>query len=102
MRYQFIYNAKESRYCGVDCYYIYDTKDKKHVYDLFENIGCVHVDRQKKIIYFYGMHVKEYWILEKYYFDIIQEFLDLAEAFEVIGYTVDEDCVGGKIYYKYK
>jgi hypothetical protein len=31
----------------------------------------------------------------------MQEFLDLAEAFEVIGYTVDEDCVGGKIYYKY-
>ena len=52
MRYQFIYNAKESRYCGVDCYYIYDTKDKKYVYDLFENIACVHVDRQKRIIYF--------------------------------------------------
>jgi hypothetical protein len=48
------------------------------------------------------MHIKEHWILEKYYFNIIQEFLDLAEAFEVIGYTVDEDCVGGKIYYKYK
>lgn len=102
MRYQFIYNAKESRYCGVDCYYIYDSKNKKYVYDLFENIGCVHIDRKKKIIYFYGMYFEEHWILEKYYFDIIQDFLNLAEAFEVIGYTVDEDCVGGKIYYKYK
>ena len=48
------------------------------------------------------MYVDYHWILEKNYNDIINEFLDLADVFNVIGYTVDEDCVGGKIYHKFK
>ena len=100
MRYQFLYNSKESRYCNVDCYYIYDTKEKQYVHDVYGNTGCIHIDRHKRIIYFYGMHTDYHWILEKYYYDIIKDFLELAEAFNIIGYHIDEDCVGGKIYYK--
>jgi hypothetical protein len=47
------------------------------------------------------MHVDNHWILEKYYYDIIEEFINLAELYDIIGYKVDEDCVGGRIYYKY-
>ena len=102
MRYQFVYNSKESRYCNVECYYVYDTVYKEEVTDLFNNRTCVHIDRKNRVIYFYGMYVDCHWILEKNYNDIINEFLDLADVFNVIGYTVDEDCVGGKIYHKFK
>ncbi len=102
MRYQFVYNAKESRYSKMESYYIYDTKDKKYIFDMYNNIGCISLDRDNRRIYFYGMHVAEHWILENFYLEIIQEFLELAEGFNIVGYTIDEDCVGGKIYYKYE
>ena len=102
MRHQFLYNTKESRFCGVDCYYIYDTKTEEYITDIYNNVTCIHIDRLAKRIYFYGMHTDYHWILEKNYFKMINEFLSLAEAFDIIGYTIDEDCIGGKIYYKYK
>ena len=55
MRYQFIYNAKESRFSGEECYYVYDTKDKNYVFDLTNDITCFHINRERKIIYIYGM-----------------------------------------------
>lgn len=102
MRYQFIYNSKESRFQNTECYYVYDTVNKEDVTDLFNNRTCIHIDRKNRIIYFYGMHVDYHWILEKHYFEIINEFLDLAVTYDIIGYTIDENCVGGKIYYKNK
>ena len=102
MRYQFIYQTKESRYSKLETYYIFDTKTNEFVYDVFNNVGCISLDRQNKIIYFYGMHTDYHWILEKVYYKIIEEFLDLTIAFDIIGYTIDEDCIGGKIYYKNK
>jgi hypothetical protein len=48
------------------------------------------------------MFTDYHWILERYFNDIINEFLDLADVFNVIGYTVDEECIGGQIYYKHK
>lgn len=102
MRYQFVYNAKESRFCGVDCYYVYDALEKQNVVDVYNNQTCIHIDRQKRIIYFYGMHTDYHWILEGYFNDIINYFLELAEAYDIVGYYIDEDCIGGKIYYKYK
>ena len=102
MRYQFLYNTKESKcYNNCECYYIYDSKNKDYVYDVFNNVGCIHIDRSRRQIYFYGMHVDNHWILEKYYYDIIKEFLTLAEAYDIEGYHIDEYCVGGEIYYKY-
>ncbi len=102
MKYQFIYDSKESKFCSVDCYYVYDTRDGKRVTDVYDNTTCIHIDRHKRIIYFYGMHTDYHWILEKQvFFNIINEFLELADAFGIIGYHIDEDCVGGKIYYKY-
>ena len=44
MRYQFVYNSKESRFCNVECYYVYDTVYKEEVTDLFNNKTCVHID----------------------------------------------------------
>ena len=102
MRYQFVYNSKESRYYKAECYYIYDTVNKEEVVDVYNNRTCVHVDRENRVIYFYGMFTDYHWILERYFNDIINEFLDLADVFNIIGYAVDEDCVGGKIYYKFK
>lgn len=102
MRYQFVYNSKESRYYKAECYYIYDTVNKEEVVDVYNNRTCVHVDRGNRVIYFYGMFTDYHWILERYFNDIINEFLDLADVFNIIGYTVDEDCVGGQIYYKHK
>ena len=102
MRYQFVYNSKESRYYNAECYYIYDTINKEDVVDVYNNRTSIHVDRKNRVIYFYGMFTDYHWILEGYFNDIINEFLDLADVFNIIGYTVDEDCVGGKIYHKFK
>ena len=102
MRYQFVYQAKESRFSKLETYHIFDTKTNEFVYDVYNNVGCISLDRKNRRIYFYGMHTDYHWILEKFYFEIIEEFLDSAIAFDIIGYTVDEDCVGGKIYYKNK
>lgn len=102
MRYQFIYNSKESRYYDSECYYIYDTINKEEVTDVYNNRTSIHVDRKNRVIYFYGMFTDYHWILERYFNDIINEFLDLADVFNIIGYTVDEECIGGQIYYKHK
>ena len=102
MRYQFIYNSKESRFQNTECYYVYDTVNKEDVTDVFNNRTCIHIDRKNRIIYFHGMFTDYHWILEGYFNDIINEFLDLADVFNIIGYTVDEECVGGQIYYKHK
>ena len=48
------------------------------------------------------MHVDYHWILNKFFYAIILEFLNLSDAFNVLDYTIDEDCVGGKIYYNNK
>lgn len=101
MRYQFIYHSKESRFSKLETYHVYDTKYQEYVYDIYNNVCCVSIDRDERIIYFYGMHVDSHWILEKYYYDIIEEFINLAELYDIIGYKIDEECVGGQIYYKY-
>ena len=49
MRYQFVYNSKESGYYNVECYYVYDTVYKEEVTDLFNNRTCVHIDRKNRI-----------------------------------------------------
>ena len=102
MRYQFVYNSKESRYYDSECYYIYDTINKEDVVDVYNNRTSIHVDRKNRVIYFYGMFTDYHWILEGYFNDIINEFLDLADVFNIIGYAVDEECIGGQIYYKHK
>ena len=99
MRYQFIYNSKESRYAKLETYYVYDVHEKKYVHDVYNNVCCVALDRDNKTIYFYGMHVDYHWILDKFFYEIILEFLNLSDAFNVLDYTIDKDCVGGKIYY---
>ena len=102
MRYHFIYNSKESRYSKLETYYVYDTQERNYVYDENKNVTCVALDRDHKVIYFYGMHTSSHWILKGFYNDIILSFLNMVDAFNALDYTVDEDCVGGKIYYQFK
>lgn len=99
---EFIYNSKNSRYSTLECYDIYDTNDLELVYDLKYNRSYIGIDRKNKTIYFMSMDAEDHWILEKqYYFKIIKEFLANASVYDCEGYTVNADCTGGKIYYKY-
>jgi hypothetical protein len=102
MRYEFLYDSKESRYSGIEKYYVYDTVSKDYVYDIHGNKTCVGINREYETIYFFDMHIGEHWILEKFFLCIIEEFISRAEMYGIINYRIDDLCIGGQIYYKNK
>ena len=48
---EFIYGVEESKYTGMESYYIYDFKDNDIVYDVNLNRSLVAIDRKNKLIY---------------------------------------------------
>ena len=103
MNIEFVYYSQKSRYSHLECYSVYDLKNKELIYDSKNDRTEVILDRKNKIIYFMGMEANGLWILEKgFYFKIIKEFLKNEKRYNCENYTIDDNCTGGQIYYKYK